>query len=83
MSDTLDRVREIVIAQLDIPPGPAADAVTAESVLIDDLGADSLDGVEIVMALEEDFDLEIQDSEAENCLKVGDLATLIDQKLAG
>lgn len=83
MSDTLDRVREIVIDHLDIPIGPAADAVTAESVLIDDLGADSLDGVEIVMALEEEFDLEIQDSEAENCLTVGNLATLIDQKLAG
>ena len=55
-----DEVRDVVVEQLSV----AADAVKMESKIIEDLGADSLDVVELVMALEEKFDVEIPDSEA-------------------
>jgi len=57
-----ERVKNIVAEQLGI----SADDVNNESSFIDDLGADSLDTVELVMALEEEFDIEISDDEAEN-----------------
>ncbi len=63
-----DRVKEIVVEQL----GVSADEVTPEASFIDDLRADSLDTVELVMALEEEFDLEIPDEEAEKIKTVGD-----------
>ncbi|HCN99165.1 MAG TPA: acyl carrier protein, partial [Methylophaga sp.] len=61
MSDIEARVKEIVVEQL----GVNADEVTADASFIDDLGADSLDTVELVMALEEAFECEIPDEEAE------------------
>jgi len=61
MSDTLDRVKAIVVENLDVE----ADKVVEAASFIDDLGADSLDTVELVMALEEEFDLEIADEDAE------------------
>eukprot|EP00389_Voromonas_pontica_P009382 GDKH01014260.1.p2 GENE.GDKH01014260.1~~GDKH01014260.1.p2 ORF type:complete len:72 (-),score=21.24 GDKH01014260.1:31-246(-) len=66
MSDIEARVREIVVEQL----GVNADEVTADASFIDDLGADSLDTVELVMALEEAFECEIPDEEAEKITTV-------------
>ena len=66
MSDTLERVRKIVIDHLDADP----DKVTEKASFIDDLGADSLDTVELVMALEEEFECEIPDEEAEKITSV-------------
>ena len=62
MSEVLDKVVEIVCNQLEI----SKDDVKPDSSLVEDLGADSLDTVELVMAFEEEFDLEIPDDEAEN-----------------
>ena len=79
MSDTLERVRKIVIDHLDADP----DKVTEKASFIDDLGADSLDNVELVMAFEEEFDVEIPDDAAEHIQTVGDAVKFIDEKLAG
>jgi acyl carrier protein len=68
-----ERVRKIIVEQL----GVDEDDVTLESSFIDDLGADSLDIVELIMALEEEFDLEIPDSEAEKITTVGDAVEYI------
>ncbi|MBP3337371.1 MAG: acyl carrier protein [Clostridia bacterium] len=68
-----EKVKEIIVDQL----GVDEDAVTMEASFIDDLGADSLDIVELIMALEEEFDLEIPDSEAENIKVVGDVVNYI------
>eukprot|EP01037_Dinobryon_pediforme_P012307 gene12307-12394_t len=62
MSDILERVRKIVIEHLDADPAK----VTDKASFIDDLGADSLDNVELVMAFEEEFDIEIPDDAAEH-----------------
>ena len=62
MSEVLDKVVEIVCNQLTV----AKEDVTPESSFVEDLGADSLDTVELVMAFEEEFELEIPDDEAEN-----------------
>ena len=66
MSSIEDRVKKIVVEQL----GVSEDEVTPEASFIDDLGADSLDTVELVMALEEEFETEIPDEEAENITTV-------------
>src|SRR5690606_24034376 len=79
MSDTLERVRKIVIDHLDADP----DKVTEKASFIDDLGADSLDNVELVMAFEEEFDIEIPDDAAEHIQTVGDAVKFIDEKTAG
>ena len=71
--EIFDKVKEIIIEQL----GVAEDAVTEEAAFIDDLGADSLDIVELIMALEEEFDLEIPDSDAEKVVTVGDVVEYI------
>jgi acyl carrier protein len=63
-----DKVKEIIVDQL----GVDAEQVTPEASFIDDLGADSLDTVELVMAFEEEFNIEIPDEEAEKIKKVGD-----------
>jgi acyl carrier protein len=63
-----DKVKEIIVDQL----GVDADEVTIEASFIDDLGADSLDTVELVMALEEEFNMEIPDEDAEKIKTVGD-----------
>jgi len=68
-----EKVREVVAEQLGIEE----DDITMESSFIDDLGADSLDIVELIMALEEEFDLEIPDSEAEKISTVGDVVDYI------
>jgi acyl carrier protein len=77
MSDTLERVRKIVIEHLDADP----EKVTEKASFIDDLGADSLDNVELVMAFEEEFDIEIPDDAAEHIQTVGDAVKFIDERL--
>ncbi len=67
--DIFDRVKEIIVEQL----GVAEDSVKEEASFIDDLGADSLDIVELIMALEEEFDIEIPDTDAEKVVTVGDV----------
>ena len=74
--DTSDKVRKIVADHLGIEEAK----VTEESSFIDDLGADSLDTVELVMAFEEEFGSEISDNEAEKILTVGDAIKFIDSK---
>ena len=71
MSTIEERVKKIVVEQL----GVKEEEVTAESSFVDDLGADSLDTVELVMALEEEFDTEIPDEEAE---KINTVQAAID-----
>ena len=75
MSDTLERVRKIVIDHLDADP----DKVTEKASFIDDLGADSLDNVELVMAFEEEFDIEIPDDAAETIQTFGDAVSFISK----
>jgi len=70
-----DKVKEIVVEQLGVDP----EEVTMESSFIDDLGADSLDIVELIMALEEEFDLEIPDEEAEKFPTVGNVVDYIKE----
>ena len=72
---TFEKVRDIVVEQL----GVEADEVAIESTFIDDLGADSLDIVELIMAFEEEFDIEIPDEAAEKIKTVQDVVTYIDQ----
>jgi len=66
MSNVEERVKKIVVKQLDV----GEDSVTNEASFVDDLGADSLDTVELVMALEEEFECEIPDEEAEKITTV-------------
>ncbi len=68
MAFSEDRVKEIIVEQL----GVSADQVKPEARFIDDLGADSLDTVELIMALEEEFSVEIPDEDAEKMVTVGD-----------
>lgn len=67
MASLEDRVRDIIVEQLNVDPGQ----VTPDASFIDDLGADSLDTVELVMAFEESFNVEIPDEEAEKITTVG------------
>jgi len=68
-----EKVKNIVAEQL----GANADEITMESTFIEDLGADSLDVVELVMALEDEFDMEIDEDEAENISTIGDVVEYI------
>ncbi|MDQ0206391.1 acyl carrier protein [Alkalicoccobacillus murimartini] len=76
MADTLSRVTKIVVDRLDIEEAQ----VKPEASFKDDLGADSLDVVELVMELEDEFDIEISDEEAEKIATVGDVITYIDSQ---
>ena len=78
MSDTIGKVQAIVVEHL----GVDAEKVTESASFIDDLGADSLDTVELVMAFEEEFGIEIPDDAAENILTVGDAINFIDSNKA-
>ncbi|MFH1905135.1 MAG: acyl carrier protein [bacterium] len=69
------RVKEIIVEQLGVKP----EEVTNEASFVDDLGADSLDTVELVMALEEEFDIEIPDEDAEKIVTVVDATDYIDK----
>jgi acyl carrier protein len=78
MSDTADRVKKIVVEHLNVD----ADKVTENASFIEDLGADSLDTVELVMAFEEEFGIEIPDDAAESIVTVGDAVKFIDKSQA-
>ena len=78
MSSIADRVKKIVIEHL----GVEADKVTENASFIDDLGADSLDTVELVMAFEEEFGCEIPDDAAETILTVGDAVKFLEKNAA-
>lgn len=75
MSDVLDRVKKIVVEHL----GAEEDKVVADASFIDDLGADSLDTVELVMAFEEEFSVEIPDEAAEKIQTVNDAVKYIQE----
>ena len=79
MSDILSRVKKIVVEHLDVDD---ADKIAENASFIDDLGADSLDIVELVMAFEEEFDIEIPDDAAEHIQKVGDAVKFITEHKA-
>jgi len=71
-----DKITEIIVEQL----GVKAEEVVPEASFVDDLGADSLDTVELVMALEEEFGIEISDEDAEKIQTVGDALKYIEEK---
>ena len=71
--EIFDKVKEIIVEQLNV----ADNTVTLEASFIDDLSADSLDIVELIMALEEEFDMEIPDSDAEKIVTVNDVVEYI------
>lgn len=71
-----EKITEIIVEQLGVKP----EEVTPEASFVDDLGADSLDTVELVMALEEEFGLEIPDEDAEKIQTVGDAIKYIEDK---
>ena len=75
MASYEERVKEIIVEQL----GVDAAAVTPEASFVDDLGADSLDTVELVMAFEEEFDIEIPDEDAEKLESVGDAIKYLNE----
>ena len=69
------KVKDIIVEQL----GVNADQVVSEAKFIEDLGADSLDTVELIMALEEEFSIEVPDDEAEKLVSVGDVTRYIEE----
>jgi len=73
-----EKVRDIIVEQL----GVTAEQVTPNASFIEDLGADSLDTVELVMAFEEEFGVEVPDEDAEKLQKVGDVVKYIEEKQA-
>jgi len=77
-TDTFEKVKAIIVEQLGVLPAE----VTPEASITDDLGADSLDQVELVMAFETEFNIDIPDEEAEKIKTVGDAVTKIDAMAA-
>ncbi len=78
MASTFDRVKSIVVEQL----GVSEEEITPEASFVEDLGADSLDVVELVMALEEEFDVEIPDEDAEKIVTVGEAVKYIEAHIS-
>ena len=76
--EVFEKVKNVIIEQL----GVAENNITMEASFIDDLGADSLDIVELIMALEEEFDIEIPDSDAEKVVTVGEVVEYIKDHVA-
>jgi len=77
MSEHFVKVKEIIVDKLGVEDGK----ITMEAKFIDDLGADSLDTVELIMQFEEEFGLEIPDEDAEGLISVGEAVDYITQKL--
>ncbi|MFH1622288.1 MAG: acyl carrier protein [Candidatus Omnitrophota bacterium] len=78
MADVSEKIKSIIAEQLGVKP----EEVTPQASFIEDLGADSLDTVELVMALEEEFGVEIPDEDAEKMASVGDAVKYIEEKIA-
>ncbi|MBF7083576.1 acyl carrier protein [Desulfallas sp. Bu1-1] len=78
MASVFERVKQIIVEQL----GVEEEEVTMEASFVDDLGADSLDIVELVMALEEEFEIQIPDEDAEKIRKVGEAVKYIEEHKA-
>jgi acyl carrier protein len=78
MSDVEGKIKEIICEQLDVPE----EDVVPEASFADDLGADSLDQVELIMAMEEEFDVSIPDEEAENIATVQDAINYVNKAIA-
>jgi len=78
MSDTFEEVKTLIAEELEVDEGQIA----MDSQIVDDLGADSLDVVELIMRLEEKFEIEIPDEDAEKIQTVGDAVKFIDSKLS-
>ncbi len=74
---TFEKITEILAEQLDAD----RDAMTADTKIADDLGADSLDLVDLIMAVEDEFDIEIPDEDVENIQTIGDIVNYIDEKI--
>jgi acyl carrier protein len=77
MDDVFQKVKEIIVDQLGVDESQ----VTLKASFVEDLGADSLDTVELVMALEEEFDIEIPDEDAEKIVTVGDAVNYIKDRI--
>ncbi|MCH5584965.1 acyl carrier protein [Shimazuella sp. AN120528] len=78
MADTLERVTQIIVERLDVE----ADEVTLEASIKEDLGADSLDVVDLIMELEDEFNLTIEEEDAEKINTVGDIVNYISAKVS-
>ncbi len=76
MTFSEERVKEIIAKELEVSP----DQLTADASFIDDLGADSLDTVELVMALEEEFGIDIPDEDADKIRTVGDVMSYLQKR---
>lgn len=72
-----EKLKSILVNQLDLEE----DVVTPDALIVEDLGADSLDIVDLIMSLEEEFDVEIPDDQIENIKTVGDVAKYIEDRL--
>ena len=77
MSEVFDKVKEIIVEHLGVDDS----TVTMDAALVEDLKADSLDTVEMVMTLEEEFSVEIEDADAEGLKTVGDVVRFIEERL--
>lgn len=75
MSEVADKVKEIIVEQL----GVNADEVKPDAAFVEDLGADSLDLTELIMAMEEEFDIEIADDDSQKIVKVQDAIDYIEK----
>lgn len=74
-----EQVKEVVVEQLGVKP----DEVRPETSLVNDLGVDSLDAVELILALEEEFGIEIPDADAEAMATIDDMVKFIEKKIKG
>ena len=75
---TFEKIREIIMEQLSVDE----DAVTMDTHLMKDLEADSLDAVEIIMAIEDEFDIEVPDEDAEKFQSVADIVKYVEERIA-
>ncbi|CAB3976493.1 acyl carrier protein [Candidatus Azoamicus ciliaticola] len=78
MADTFERIKKLIVEHTEIDESK----ITLQSSFSDDLGADSLDIVEIIMALEEQFEIEITDEEANNLITIKDAVDFVNNKLS-